>query len=67
MKKCKFCGEKTSFVDYLIYGGMCSLCDEARTLVLNELIERNNSKAEKAHMELVNERKKYFEVKKCQY
>ena len=61
MKKCKYCGDKISFLDYIIYGGMCSLCDETRTLVLNELIERNNSEAEKAHDILVNERRKYFE------
>ena len=61
MKKCKFCGEKISLVDYIIYSGMCSLCDEARTLVLNESIDKNNDIAKEFHMQLVNERRKYFE------
>ena len=61
--KCKYCGKKISFFDYVLYGGMCSLCDEARTLVLKEKTEKRNDEAKARHRWLIYERRKYFEVK----
>ena len=63
MKKCNKCGDKISFIDYIIYGGMCGLCEEAKILVENKSIERKRDIAEEFHMQLVNKRRKYFEVK----
>ena len=60
--KCKYCKAKIDLFERFVYG-MCYWCHRAKEEVEEELQKIERSKDRVIVMHLINDRRKYFEVK----